>query len=110
MQVAEKEKVYRALSDPTRREILDHLSKRAHSASSIPLQKSMSQPALSQHLRILRLAGLVVSKKQGRNRLYVLDATPLIEIYDWVKHYENFWSAKLSKLGKILDEEKNKDK
>ena len=95
---------FRAVSDPTRREILDLLAARGElPVNAIVDRFAMSQPALSQHLKVLRGAGLVSQRPQGRQRLYRLEARPLRQIHDWVAHYERFWDAKLDALGAYLD-------
>jgi len=63
----------------------------------------MSQPAVSQHLRVLRDAGLVNVRKEGRHRVYSLDPQPLREVFDWAQYFEGFWRKKLSALGRELD-------
>jgi hypothetical protein len=63
----------------------------------------MSQPALSQHLAVLRRADLVTQRRDGRRRLYRVNPEPLREIVDWVEHYRRFWDDKLAALGDYLD-------
>ncbi len=65
----------------------------------------LSQPAISQHLRILREAGLVQVRRLGRERRYRLRGARLRAVYDWVSHYERFWNEKLQALGAYLDNE-----
>ena len=65
----------------------------------------MARPSLSEHLRVLREAGLVSEQRQGRNRVYRLDAAPLEEVADWLTPYERFWRSKLANLRDLLDEE-----
>ena len=96
--------VFRAVADPTRREVLELLLERDRSVSELAQPFRMSQPAVSQHLRVLRKAGLVRVRKAGRRRLYRLDATPLREVYDWAEHFTRFWPGKLEALGRYLDE------
>ena len=62
----------------------------------------MSLPAVSQHLKILREAGLVREERQGRQRVYRLVPGPLKEISDWVDHYEKFWTTRLARLSEHL--------
>jgi DNA-binding transcriptional ArsR family regulator len=69
---------------------------------------SISQPAISKHLRVLREAGLVTSRKEGRLRLYAIDAQRLREAYDWVGQFEKFWDEKLDALGQYLDAKKRR--
>ena len=66
---------------------------------------TMARPSLSEHLRVLREAGLVSERRQGRNRVYTLDAAPLEEVSTWLTPYERFWRTKLSNLRDLLDEE-----
>jgi DNA-binding transcriptional ArsR family regulator len=94
---------YRAVSDGTRRRILDVLAEGERSVSELLERFELSQPALSQHLKVLRDAGLVSVRRDGRRRIYALDPRPLRAIYDWVAHYERFWDERLGALGKFLD-------
>lgn len=94
---------YRAIADGTRRQILDVLAEGERSVSELLECFELSQPALSQHLKVLRDAGLVLVRRDGRKRIYSLDPRPLRAIYDWVAHYERFWDEKLEKLGQFLD-------
>ncbi|HKD00818.1 MAG TPA: metalloregulator ArsR/SmtB family transcription factor [Terriglobales bacterium] len=94
--------VFAAISDPTRRELLDLLAEREYAVNDLVSRFEVSQPAVSHHLRILREAGLVKKRRAGRQRLYRLKARPLREVYDWVAHYERFWTEKLDALGEHL--------
>jgi len=96
---------FRAISDPTRRAILDLLAAGERTASELGAPFPISQPALSQHLRVLRDAGLVRSRKEGRLRVYAVAPEPLRLVHDWVAHYEAFWTDKLDALGRFLDAE-----
>jgi DNA-binding transcriptional ArsR family regulator len=98
-------RIFFAISDPTRRQILDLLLRSEHSVNDLVRPFRMSQPAISQHLRILREAGLVQVRRLGRERRYKLRGARLRVVYDWVSHYERFWSEKLHALGAYLDEE-----
>jgi len=94
--------VFVAISDPTRRELLDLLAEREYAVNDLVSRFEVSQPAVSHHLRILREAGLVKKRQAGRQRLYRLEARPLREVYDWVAHYERFWTERLDALGEHL--------
>lgn len=85
--------VYRAISDPTRRKILDLLGEGEKTVSELGKSFPISQPALSQHLRILREAGIVTTRRVGRFRSYGIDPAPLKEIHDWVGHYRRLWTT-----------------
>jgi DNA-binding transcriptional ArsR family regulator len=102
--------VFAAVGDATRRQVLDLLGKGELPVRRIAAPFSMSRPAISQHLRILRDAGLVRVRQAGRERLYRLQAQPLRQVYDWAAHYERFWKDKLSKLGEHLDRMPEKGK
>jgi DNA-binding transcriptional ArsR family regulator len=95
--------VFRALADPTRRAVLDLLRDGERTASELGTSFVISQPALSQHLRALRDAGLVAGRSDGRKRYYRVDPTGLQVAYDWFGHYVHFWDAKLDALGEFLD-------
>lgn len=98
----EQADVFRAIADPTRRALLDLLAGAEHSVSALVDRFEMTQPAISQHLRVLREAGLVREKKLGRQRLYRLDPEPLRDAYHWLAQYERFWREKLLALGEHL--------
>ena len=96
--------VFRAISDPTRRALLDRLRAKELSVAELAAPFRMTQPAISQHLRILREADLVRPQRVGRQQVYRLNARPLRQVRDWAAHYERFWERKLGALGKYLDE------
>ena len=96
--------VYSAIGDPTRRALLLRLAAEGEKSVSELLEPfSISQPAISKHLRILREAGLVRSHKRGRLRLYEVEGASLREVYDWVSHFECYCDRKLDALGEYLD-------
>lgn len=87
--VAASEDVFRAVADPTRRAMLDLLAEEERSVSELAEPFEMSQPAISQHLRVLREAGLVKRHRAGRKQIYRLDPRPLSDLYDWASSYEH---------------------
>lgn len=95
--------IYLAISEPTRRRLLDALGHGERAVNDLARPFRMSRPAVSQHLRILLDVGLVSVRREGRERRYRLRAAPLREVYDWVEHYKKFWTEKLTALGKYLD-------
>ncbi len=95
--------VYKAIADPNRRIVLDLLARGEQSVSAIHLRVDLTQPALSQHLKVLRDVGLVRQRRQGREQIYALNPKPLKEVTDWLKHYEEFWPKKLAALGQHLE-------
>lgn len=99
--------VYVAIADPTRRKLIRLLAE----ADELPLheltaQFDMGRTAVSKHLAILKDAGLVMARKEGRETRYRLNAAPLKEIQDWVSFYEGFWNERISKLHLLLEENK----
>ena len=83
--------IFRAVADPTRRAILDRLRSADLSVSDLAGPFDMSQPAVSQHLRILLAAGLVEVRPIGRQRFYKLNADPLRAIYEWSGLYHDLF-------------------
>lgn len=83
--------VFRAIADPTRRALIDLLRTSERSVNELAKPFHMTQPAISQHLRVLRNAGLVKPRQVGRQRVYELNAKPLRAVRDWTARYERFW-------------------
>jgi DNA-binding transcriptional ArsR family regulator len=100
----ERDAVFRALADPTRREILGILRSGQQTVGEIAGNFRMSRPAVSKHLRLLRKAGLVVTRQEGTSRHCGLNAKPLREVDDWLHDYEMFWSKTLDSLKEYLEE------
>ena len=80
--------IFRALADPTRREILRMLLERRHTVGEIAANFRTSRPGISRHLRVLRTAGLVITRKGGAARIFCdLNVEPLRVVYAWVREY-----------------------
>src|SRR5258708_7489940 len=84
------DQVYRAIADPTRRAILDLLAGSERSVKELTAEFSMSQPAISQHLRELRSANLVTARRLHRENRYRLTAAPLGGVVAWLDKYRRF--------------------
>ncbi|MBC8352315.1 MAG: winged helix-turn-helix transcriptional regulator [Planctomycetes bacterium] len=98
--------VFSAIADQTRRALLLRLAKDGERSVTELLEPfSISQPAVSKHLRILREVGLVRSRKEGRERLYEIEPVLLRDVFDWVSQFEKYWDDKLDALGEYLDKE-----
>ena len=93
---------YFALADPTRRKILTLISDRERSVNDLVEKFEISQPAISQHLKILRSSGIVSVRKNGRQRMYAVDFQRLKGIHDWVSQFEEFWERKMDALEEHL--------
>jgi DNA-binding transcriptional ArsR family regulator len=102
---AATEDVFRAIADATRRRLLDGLRGGEQPVGALSAAFAVSPSAVSQHLAVLREAGLVRERRAGRQRLYRIRATPLRAVADWIAHYERFWERKLDALGDYLDAE-----
>jgi DNA-binding transcriptional ArsR family regulator len=96
---------FRAIADPTRRAVLDLLTGGERPVNELVRCFPMTQPALSQHLRVLRRAGLVADRRAGRERLYRIRPMDLKPVADWVGQYERFWKRKLRALGEFLEKD-----
>jgi len=93
---------FAALSDPTRRRIVELLSRGERSAGEIVAEFEMSAPAISQHLRTLREAGLVRVRVDAQRRIYALERAALDEIDAWLAEVRRFWSKRLDALEREL--------
>ena len=95
---------YAALAEPHRREILDLLREGERPAGDLVAHLRLSQPGVSKHLKVLREAGLVAVRVDGRRRLYALRPQPLVEVDQWLEPYRAFWSNRLDALERHLEE------
>lgn len=95
--------VLNVIVDPTRRAILDALREQNLFVNEICEHFLLTQGAVSQHLKVLRDVDLVRVKRVGRRRLYEANPLPLLELFQWVAHYQSFWPKKLDRLGNYLD-------
>ena len=87
-----------ALADPTRRRLVALLARGEVAAGELAERFPVSRPAISRHLRVLREAGLVRSRTEGKRRLYALDPRPLRELDDWLEPYRELWAQRLDAL------------
>jgi DNA-binding transcriptional ArsR family regulator len=87
-----------ALADPTRRELLALLARGEQAAGELASRFPVSRPAISRHLRVLREAGLVRVRSDGRQRFYALDPAPLRALDDWLAPYRDLWAQRLDAL------------
>jgi DNA-binding transcriptional ArsR family regulator len=100
--------VFRAIADPTRRAILDRLRAGPAAVNVLAEDFQQTRPAVSKHLRVLRLARLVTEQRVGRERFYQLEAAPLQQIAGWVEGYRSFWQTGLDRLKRYLESEKTR--
>jgi DNA-binding transcriptional ArsR family regulator len=95
---------YAALADPSRRQILDLLRTGERTVGDLVGRLKQSQPGVSKHLRVLRAAGLVMARRDGRRRWYRLEAQPLAEVDLWLEPFRAHWSSRLDALERHLEE------
>jgi DNA-binding transcriptional ArsR family regulator len=101
---------FAALADPTRRAILARLASGEASVTELAEPFAMSQPAISKHLKVLELAGLISRGRDAQRRPCRLEATSLAEVTQGLEGYRRFWEGSFQRLDALLDELKTKDK
>ncbi|HEX2708933.1 MAG TPA: helix-turn-helix domain-containing protein [Solirubrobacterales bacterium] len=101
------DEVFRALADPTRRDLLDRLFERdGQSLSALEERLPMSRFGVMKHLRVLEGAGLVTTRRRGREKLHFLNPVPIRLVYErWVSKYAEPWASALTELKQELEEE-----
>src|ERR1700756_832063 len=95
---------FAALADPTRRAILARLASGEASVAELAKPFSMTQPAISKHLRVLERAGLVSRGRDAQRRPRKLEAKPLAEANQWLERYREFWEENFKRLDALLNE------
>jgi DNA-binding transcriptional ArsR family regulator len=95
---------FMALADPTRRAILARLAKGELSVTELAAPFAMSQPAISKHLKVLELAGLVSRRQDAQRRPCRIEAAPMAEVTGWLERYRQLWEGKFKRLDAVLDE------
>jgi DNA-binding transcriptional ArsR family regulator len=94
----QRDMVFKAIADPTRREIVGLLTRVRHTVGEIAGNFRTSRPANSKHLRLLRDAGLVVSRRKGTANICELNGKPLRAVNDWLRNYQAFWGINTRNL------------
>ena len=95
---------FTALADPTRRQIIESLAAGETSFGELADKFEMSRPAVSQHLKVLRDAGIVTASADAQRRIYRLTDDGLDEIEAWLGTVRDFWSQRLDRLEQLLGE------
>lgn len=96
--------VFSAVADPTRRAILDRLRGGPAAVNDLASGFRVSRPAISKHLRVLRSARLVREKKEGRQRIYQLEAARIHDVAKWAEEYRKFWQHNIESLKRHLEQ------
>jgi DNA-binding transcriptional ArsR family regulator len=105
LDIHEHDLVFKALADPTRRQILGLLRAGTRNVNEIAQNFQTSRPAISKHLRLLRSAGLIETRKQGTASLCALNSKPLRVVDEWLRDYEIYWDDTLNNLKHYVEEQ-----
>jgi len=97
--------VFQAIADPTRRQIIEMVARRSRNVNEIAENFEVSRQAVSLHVKILMECGLVVIKKQGRERYCEAKLDQLNDVAEWVEYCKQFWSTQFNSLEKYLKKE-----
>ena len=96
--------VFQAIADPTRRQIINILSRQSLNLNAVAEQFEVSRPAISKHIKILTECGLIAIKQNGRERYCEAKLQKLNQVSDWVEQYRQLWNRKLDALENYLEE------
>ena len=102
--------VFQAIADPTRREIINLIAYQSLNLNAIADNFDVSRPAISQHIKILTECGLIVVKKQGRERFCEAKLQPLNQVTDWIEPFRKLWDHQFDKLDNVLEGMKSRAK
>jgi DNA-binding transcriptional ArsR family regulator len=105
---ASLDEIFAALSDPTRRRILDLLARAELCVTDLAKPFSISLPAISKHLRVLEKAGLIKRKRDGRVHRLRLEAKPMRDAVAWIERYRGFWEGQFDALADYLEKQQKK--
>jgi DNA-binding transcriptional ArsR family regulator len=94
--------VFQAIADPTRREIINMVARESLNLNAVAENFNISRPAISKHIKILTECGLILVRKQGRERFCEAKLEKLNEVSEWVEQYRIFWTSKLDALEEFL--------
>jgi DNA-binding transcriptional ArsR family regulator len=100
---------FNAVAEPKRRRILEALGPAERSVNEIVEALGWPQPMVSKHLAVLKKAGLVRERRDGRQRLYRVNMEKLKPIYDWVTPFERYWSESYERLDEVLQDMQKKE-
>ena len=94
---------FQVIADPSRRQILQLLSKDSLTINALAENFEMSRPAGSKHIKILNNAGFISIQNIGRERYCILKQDGFNELQEWIDHFDNFWASRLKKLQMLLN-------
>jgi DNA-binding transcriptional ArsR family regulator len=102
-------RTFAALADPTRRRILENLSRGDRCVTDLARPHRMSLPAVSKHLRVLENAGLIRRRRSGRVHSLKLQAAPMQQASQWIEEYRKFWEESFDRLDEYLKQIQQKE-
>jgi DNA-binding transcriptional ArsR family regulator len=101
--VVAETRIFQALADPSRRAIFESLARGEAAVKELTARFAISQPAVSQHLTVLKDAGLIQGRREGRIVRYRVEPRGLQPLIDWLAHYRAFWPERLERLEQLLE-------
>jgi len=99
---------FQVIADPSRRQMLQLLSKESMTINSLAENFDMSRPAVSKHIKIMYNAGFISIRDIGRERYCTLKQDGFNELQEWINYFDKFWATKLKKLEMLLDKKTKK--
>jgi DNA-binding transcriptional ArsR family regulator len=99
--------VFQAIADPTRREIINMISKKPLNVNAVAENFDVTRTAIYKHLKILAQCGLVNIRQQGRERFCEARLEKLNEVSDWIEQYRKFWNARLDALEEVISKKRS---
>lgn len=97
---------FNAVAEPKRREVIEVLGMKELSVNQLVKKLGWTQPMVSKHLAVLKQVGLVSERREGRQRMYRVNAENLRPIYDWVAPFERIWNERFDRLDQVLEKMK----
>jgi DNA-binding transcriptional ArsR family regulator len=98
-----EDKIFQALADPSRRAIFESLTRGEAAVKDLTARFEISQPAISQHLAILKDAGLVTARRDGRLVYYRVAPAGMTPLIDWIAYHRAFWTESVERLEQLLE-------
>jgi DNA-binding transcriptional ArsR family regulator len=100
---------FRALADPTRRDILHRLASGEHTIAQLTQHFDMTRAAVKKHLTVLSDGGLITTRAVGRERFNALDPDGFAPMRDWISFFDHFWDEQLTNLKDVIENQNDKD-
>ena len=99
---------FQVIADPSRRHMMQLLSKERMTINALAENFDISRPAVSKHIKLLQQSGFISIEDIGRERYCMLRQDGFDELHNWLSYYDHFWKSKLTKLEKLLDKKAKK--